>query len=97
MLDHLFFGKPVHSAMPRRRGRESVNAYVIDNHSPSSDGHAQLHQALVDLGRIAISGNCQDWKICGLSKVYNLFNVGGRAEIGQISAKQDHVYRAGMI
>jgi hypothetical protein len=74
-----------------------VNAYVIDNHSPTRDGHAQFHQALVDLGRIAISGHCQDGKICGLCNMHNLFNIGGRAEVGQIAAKQDHVYRAGMI
>jgi hypothetical protein len=46
----LFFGKPVHSPMPRRRGRKSVNAYVIDNHTPPGYGHAQFHQSLIDRG-----------------------------------------------
>jgi hypothetical protein len=29
--------------------------------------------------------------------MHNLFDVGGRAEIGQIAAKQDGIYRSGQI
>ena len=91
----LLLGELVHIASPRWHGRKAVQGDAVAHHAPADQRDAQVDQAAVDLGRVAVSGHRPDIWRGELGSLYDPFGLVGRAEVGQVAAEQYRVHRAG--